>query len=237
MGLYYNLLTSQLQPYGGIISLMQYDGELFNGMVVPEGVDKNRVIDTIMQKYGNTPLYHEDPEYMKYYIPVWSQRNLVAWTKLYATTTVEYNPIENVDEYYSQTDKRDISRTEDRSGASNTKSDGTTDVDGTITGNTTNEHDVSAENASDYQPDSKDTGTESTTSSQNTTNNIETDTTSSENRSEDVTDTFTTEHHRHGNIGVMTTQHMLEEERRVSTFTIEDAIADSFCDTFCLLFW
>ena len=66
MSLYRNLLTSQLMPYGGIISLMQYDPSLFDGMVLPEGVDRDLVIDTIMQKYGDSPLDHEDPAYLKY---------------------------------------------------------------------------------------------------------------------------------------------------------------------------
>ena len=95
MSLYKNLLTSQLMPYGGIISLMQWDDTLFDGMVLPDGVDKDLVIDTIMQKYGDSPLDHEDPAYLKYYIPVWSKRNLDSWTKLFATLSFDYNPLEN----------------------------------------------------------------------------------------------------------------------------------------------
>lgn len=39
----------------------------------------------------------------------------------------------------------------------------------------------------------------------------------------------------HGNIGVTTTQKMIEEERRVSGFNIYDYIADSFKKRFCIL--
>ena len=41
----------------------------------------------------------------------------------------------------------------------------------------------------------------------------------------------------HGNIGVTTTQQMIEEERRVAKFNITDYIIDSFKRRFCLLIY
>ena len=229
MSLYRNLLTSQLMPYGGIISLMQYDPSLFDGMVLPEGIDKELVIDTIMQKYGDSPLDHEDPAYLKYYIPVWSKRNLDSWTKLFATLSFDYNPLENalLDETTEET------RNIDRTGTASTENSGTTGVDNTINGSTTAEHLVSAENASDYQPDNRDTGTDQTTSEQTTTVNQTTDTNSTENTTENVKTTY----NRHGSIGVVTPQNMIQQEREVDKFVIYDYIADSFRDAFCLLLY
>lgn len=217
MSLFKNLLTSQLMPYGGIISLMQWDGTLFDGMVLPVGVDRNLVIDTIMQKYGDSPLDHEDPAYLKYYIPVWSKRNLDSWTKLFATLSFDYNPLENalLDETTEET------RNIDRTGTASMENSGTTGV------NKTAEHLVSAENVSDYQPDSRDTGTEQTTAAQTT------DTDSTENTQETVKTTY----NRHGSIGVVTPQNMIQQEREVDKFVIYDYIADSFRDAFCLLLY
>lgn len=217
MSLFKNLLTSQLMPYGGIISLMQWDGTLFDGMVLPAGVDRNLVIDTIMQKYGDSPLDHEDPAYLKYYIPVWSKRNLDSWTKLFATLSFDYNPLENalLDETTEET------RNIDRTGTASMENSGTTGV------NKTAEHLVSAENASDYQPDNRDTGTEQTTAAQTT------DTDSTENTQETVKTTY----NRHGSIGVVTPQNMIQQEREVDKFVIYDYIADSFRDAFCLLLY
>ena len=237
MSLYQNLLTSQLMPYGGIISLMQWDDTLFDGMVLPEGVDKDLVIDTIMQKYGDSPLDHEDPAYLKYYIPVWSKRNLDSWTKLFATLSFDYNPLENalLDETTEET--RNIDRKQDRTGTASTENSGTTGVDNTINGNTTAEHLVSAENASDYQPDNKDMGTDQTTSEQTTTVNQTTDTDSTENTTEQTAETVKTIYNRHGSIGVVTPQNMIQQEREVDKFVIYDYIADSFRDAFCLLLY
>ena len=225
MSLFRNMLTSQLMPYGGIISLMQWDNTLFDGMVLPDGVDKDLVIDTIMQKYGDSPLDHEDPAYIKYYIPVWSKRNLDSWTKLFATLSFVYNPLENVllDETTEET--RNIDRKQDRTGTASTENSGTTGV------NKTAEHLVSAENASDYQPDNRDTGTEQTTINQAT------GTDSTENTAEQTAETVKSTYNRHGSIGVVTPQNMIQQEREVDKFVIYDYIADSFRDAFCLLLY
>ena len=225
MSLFRNLLTSQLMPYGGIISLMQYDPSLFDGMVLPKGVDKDLVIDTIMQKYGDSPLDHEDPAYLKYYIPVWSKRNLDSWTKLFATLSFNYNPLENalLDETTEET--RSIDRNQDRTGTASMQNSGTTGV------NKTAEHLVSAENASDYQPDNRDTGTEQTTINQAT------GTDSTENTTEQTAETVKSTYNRHGSIGVVTPQNMIQQEREVDKFVIYDYIADSFRDAFCLLLY
>lgn len=225
MSLFRNLLTSQLMPYGGIISLMQWDSTLFDGMVLPEGVDKELVIDTIMQKYGDSPLDHEDPAYLKYYIPVWSKRNLDSWKKLFATLSFVYNPLENamLDETTEET--RNIDRKQDRTGTASTENSGTTGV------NKTAEHLVSAENASDYQPDNRDTGTEQTTINQAT------GTDSTENTTEQTAETVKSTYNRHGSIGVITPQNMIQQEREVDKFVIYDYIADSFRDAFCLLLY
>lgn len=225
MSLFRNMLTSQLMPYGGIISLMQWDNTLFDGMVLPDGVDKDLVIDTIMQKYGDSPLDHEDPAYIKYYIPVWSKRNLDSWTKLFATLSFVYNPLENalLDETTEET--RNIDRKQDRTGTASTENSGTTGV------NKTAEHLVSAENASDYQPDNRDTGTEQTTINQAT------GTDSTENTAEQTAETVKSTYNRHGSIGVVTPQNMIQQEREVDKFVIYDYIADSFRDAFCLLLY
>lgn len=225
MSLYRSLLTSQLMPYGGIISLMQYDPSLFDGMVLPNGVDKDLVIDTIMQKYGDSPLDHEDPAYLKYYIPVWSKRNLDSWTKLFATLSFDYNPLENALLNETTEETRNIDRKQDQTGTASMQNSGTTGVDKTA------EHLVSAENASDYQPDNRDTGTEQTTVNQTT------GTDSTENTTEQTAETVKSTYNRHGSIGVVTPQNMIQQEREVDKFVIYDYIADSFRDAFCLLLY
>lgn len=209
------LLRSQLDIQQGIVSLLAWDKSLFSGLVLPEGVDPELAVDTIVQLCGHTPLAHPDPEYLAWYIPRWSKRRLPIWSKLYATTKLTYDPIENYDRKSEYTDT--TSRTLDRRGAG-------TDTR-TQTGSNESEDKVSADNASTYQPDSLTTGSDSTEMSGASTQTLS-----------DQEDTaFTHTERTHGNIGVTTTQQMIEEERRVVEFDIYAYIAADFKADFCLL--
>lgn len=89
---------------------------------------------------------------------------------------------------------------------------------GEASSSATDEATVSADNASDYQPDSKNLGsTDSTTTG---------------------TDNNTHTAHLYGNIGVTTSQQMLESELELrSNYGIYDMIAASFMTEFCMLIY
>lgn len=224
-----NLIVSQMGPGGGIVDLLRWDPDLFTGMTVPDGIDLDGCINAIVKKHGEAPLAHPDPDYMAHYIPLWSAKNQTVWTKMLATITVEYNPIENYDRMEDWTDT--TAETRNQTGTVDETGSDTLSGSTESTGNT--EHLVSAENASDYQPDSKDTDSQTATNSQNSEREAKTETSMDDTRNENVTRTG----RAHGNIGVTTTQQMLEEERRIVQFTMEDFIADSFKEEFCLMVW
>mgnify|MGYP006887188957 CR=1 FL=1 len=249
-----NFLSNVLHPTGSTIDLLEADGDLFSNMVLPDGVDRDLVIETILEKYGMQSLMRPDPSYMKKHIGVWSRRHLLTWTKLYDTLNLKYNPIDNTDKYEDYTDTRTTSRTTAGTSALNAKDTTSLDTSGTDartenekTGTTRNEsvkHDVSAENASDYQADARDTtsaninensensveGTTSTKSS-GTTSATSNGTT---NETEDYTDTFNHTLHTHGNIGVTTTQQMIEAEREIVRYNLVEEIATDYQTAFCL---
>lgn len=220
-----NLISDERQSRAGVSALLVWDPNLFDGMILPAGVESDLVVSEILNLAAYTPLLHPDPELMKYLIPLWSRKNITVWEKLKATTEFEYNPIENYDRNESYQESRTVSReaTSTDSGNSNVvlKSEDAGD----------NENMVSAENESNYQPDNKTVSTNS-----NTTN---TDTTSSANNKTSAKDTdiYTRTSNVHGNIGVTTTQQMIEEERKIVNFTIYKAIATSFVENFCLTVW
>lgn len=209
------LLHSQLDIQQGIVSLLAWDKSLFSGLVLPDGVDPELTVDTIVQLCGHTPLAHPDPEYLAWYIPRWSKRRLPIWSKLYATTELKYDPIENYDRRseYTDTTGRKLDR---RGGGSDSR---------TQASNSENEEKVSADNASTYQPDNLTTGSDTTTMTGFSTQTL----------SDQEDTTFTHKERTHGNIGVTTTQQMIEEERRVAEFDIYAYIAEDFKVDFCLL--
>lgn len=168
---------------GGIRALVDFDNTLFNDMVLPEDVEPEDVVDHILYKYGDTPLFCPDPEVVKFYIGRWSKRRLPLWERYKAAIEAEYDPIEN----YNRTDEGTL----------------------TFTPLTTMERKISADNATDYQPDTKDI--------------------------RGGYDTTGTNFNSHGNIGVTTSQQMLESELDlIPRLDLIDYIADDFRAEFCL---
>ena len=108
---------------GGIRAILDYDNTVFDDMILPQGVDLSEVVDRIIFKYGDTPLYVPDPAVIKFYIGRWSKRRLTLWERFKKAIEAEYDPLENYD------------RREE--------------------GEDTTEALISADNASDYQPDAK----------------------------------------------------------------------------------
>lgn len=269
-----NLLSNQLHATGSTIDLMIAEPDLFVNLKLPDGLNRDTVIDTIVERHGMTTLVHPDPDWMKYFIGVWSARRVIGWRKLYETTVVEYNPIENYDRKEDVTDTR-TTDTASRdvmkgttTGSSTGKQKGKTDTsvseenenDSTTTNSqdttreSENKGDVSAENAEDYQSDSRTTengkenvnGTTTVSalgsSSQDSNQTTESETSNTSNGTSEQTsngtvntsETYTHTNRTHGNIGVVTTQQMLESERELVRYSLIEEIADDYCDAFCL---
>lgn len=233
-----NFISNQLHPTGSTIDLLEADENLFSNMVVPEGIDREEVIDTIIEKYGMQTLFRPDPDYMKKHIGVWSKRKLLTWTKLYNTLHLEYNPIDNTDKYEDYVDTRETTREtsgENALTASGTDSRTENETAGTSRTETV-DHDVSAENASDYQADTRDTTSADTDETRKNTasgsNSTKSNGTNSE--TETYTDTFKHTLHTHGNIGVTTTQQMIEAERECVRYNLYEEIANDYQMAFCL---
>lgn len=233
---------------------MLFDSTLFDGLQLPDGVDKKLVVNCILERHGDTALANPDPEWMKHYISTWSARRLSIWKKLDATLHLEYNPIENYDRKEDIEEKRLIGKTS--SGSTNStnseklseSTSGTSSEETSETGteDTTGEskRDVSAENATDYQPDTKDTNTITVGRKTDGTASTETSQESNSDRSnlmaaetsgeENTTDTFTHSNRTHGNIGVTTSQQMIQSERDLVRYSLIEEIAEDYRDAFCL---
>ena len=93
-------------------------------------------------------------------------------------------------------------------------------------GSSNTEHQVSAENVYTYQPDNKDSANDNVS--------VRRTTDTSGNVGEAGTDSFTHSNHTHGNIGVTTSQQMIEAQRSVVRYSLIDEIAADYRDAFCL---
>ena len=210
------------------------DIDIFDGLLLPEDspLDRDTLINTIMEKNGlNIPMY-ADVNVMRSAINIWSARNQYTFIHIGKIFNAEYSPIENTDKYdtVSTIRNRDLN---DNTKIDNTKKESIT-TNGTANNNTNNTstnsgtdtttitEEVSAYNSSDYQPDTQttnelvhghiisDNGSSNTKTTQATDSKIINDSTN--NKVVDEDEKTITEQHLHGNIGVTTNTQLQTEE-------------------------
>lgn len=286
-----------------IITMYNYDPTIFDNLVLPEELDKELALDNIMLELGELELLYNDPNMMKFAIGRWSAKELKKWKDLYATTVLDYNPIENYNrtDDFTDTENRDLTKgntqtrnltgsnneTRDLAGTDNETRDlagtsletrdlttgvtGTTDTtDNDVQGGTNSrKKEVAAYNTTDLatqdietetlgatnnktvHTETTQTGTDSgtvdtATTDTGTVGKTTTDTGTVNTATSDTgtitdagTDSGTVELKKvgnsKGNIGVTTTQQMIEQERKVVEFNIYDYITESFKKRFCIL--
>ena len=200
---------------GGVRALLAYDNTLFDNFTAPtdpEGnpVDLDLIINRILYKYGDSPLFTPDPAVMKFYIGQWSERRQPLWNRFYKAVLEEYDPISNYDRTEKTTDYLTHGHTV------------TTDDD--LTAGTSVENQISADNASTYQPDSKaiNSGKDQRDISEKHTG----------------TDKRDYDSHVYGNIGVTTSQQMLQSELDIiPELDLVEFIADDFHSEFNLMMY
>ena len=200
-----------------IMGLYEYDNTLFQGLQLPEGLNKDAVVNEILLQCAELEILYQNINTMKLAITTWSIANMYTWQKLYDTMVVEYDPIWNVDANVTETITGSENRDIDRTGSgSNNESINLTDTEA-----------VKGFNSDTWADSHKNTrgGTDNTSLS------------SSEVINDDVSRTETRTERRTGNIGVTTTQQMLEQERQIAEFNIINYIAQSFKQRFCLLIY
>ena len=231
-----------MQATMSLYGLYQYDNALLDGLkaAVPAGVDADNVADTLLLESAGLEILYSNPVFMKAAITVWANEKRDIWQKLYDTTMLEYNPIDNYDRY--ETSTREITGTGETGSTSSTVVDGTTGNTETVEYSGTNSGTNSVTNSntsydsdtlkvtgkSDTTGSNTDTRTTETTSSSDT-DSTTTDTTSGTSEFSN-TDSFTS--HIHGNIGVTTAMKMIEEQRDVVQFCLTEFICNEFLDKF-----
>ena len=224
------MITNQQIASTGLLDLLYYDDTIMDNFTVPDGIDRRLALDTIYQRCGLTPLYHPDPAWLKFYVGRWCSKNAKTWEELYKTTIQDYNPIYNYDRTEETTDTRSGTRKLSEDTSSNTKQNGDTSV--TDTSSDSSEHTLSADNSDSYEPGYKDVSSRQDTQASESNNRV--DVTGDRAVDETTGETYSHKLRAYGNIGVTTTQEMLEAQRKVVRYNIYDEIANSFKDEFCL---
>ena len=190
--------------------MQSQNDDLFSKMNLPVGIDKDTLIDNILLRAGEFEVVYSNPFFYQNAIGVWSAKHKKTFEKWIDALSIEYNPVENYDRMEEWEDK------------SNGNSTGETK--GNTSLNSINENKVSAFDSDLYQPDSYNSNISNGNDNSNTKTN-------SSNNSKHVGRV-------HGNIGVTTTQQMLQSELSLAEWNVYEHITDLFIEEFCIaIYW
>lgn len=211
----------------GLNNFLEYqENDLFSKMIIPAGIDRDVLINNILFTAGENELLYPDASFMIDAIGMWSKKWYRTFEKWIEVLSMEYNPIENYDRKESWSDSTSSSEQNSLSSSESTSASSSDSSQGSTSALT----DISAFNSSDMVDD---------TSASERNNNIATSNSSS-NNIKSALDTFDklglNQHDGrvHGNIGVTTTQQMIQSEIELDRFNIYDEIAIIFVREFCL---
>ena len=214
-----------------LIGMYNYDNTIFDYLTLPEGIDKETLVDNILIKSGDFEIIYPDRDFLKMSIGAWSRKWQPTFERWQNVLSIEYDPLENYDRQETWTDNRTMAGTASgqTSGTGSGTSSGTTS--GTTGSTTTNK--VSAYDSGNILTTKDQTevsGTDSTTNS----GQSSTQTSGSHSDTHNDSDNLTHSGRVHGNIGVTTSQMMLTSELELGYWNIYEKITDIFLTEFVL---
>ena len=195
------------QPTLSIAGLYSFNKHLFDDMYIPESLDRDTVVASIIMETEGLEALYVDVPFMMDAIKYWSITMRHKWDKLVASMNFEYNPIWNKDGVRTHTEEENKSSERDETVADSTASTSNNFGAGfnTTSGLTNRERDT-VQNSGQVKTD--DDLKEST-----------------KRESKDI---------EQGNIGVTSTQQLIKEEREVADINIYSIIAKDFKHKFCI---
>lgn len=190
------------------MGLYNYDNTIFDGFVLPDGLDRDSILEQILIRCADLEILYPNPDIMKVAIQSWSKLRLDSWNKMKTALEAEYNAIHNYDRMEEYKDNV----------LENSTSEGSLQNNG---------KDVSNQYVSGYN------ASEGLTNSSK--NEVSYDNGNTTHGS--VSNDKTVEHsaHMYGNIGVTTSQQMIDSELELRKQDINNIIINEFRYEFCLL--
>ena len=228
--------SSKITLIGFTRWMEQHNTDLFQNMLLPQGIDKDILCNNILMQGGEFEVMFSDPYMLQASIGYWCRKHYRTFDKWIKALNIDYEPLYNYDRYEKWTDTGENIRTGSRSNSASAEDLQTNDLtrtddleqvtDGTI------ENLRSAMDSAAYQPhdESNDDTTVTNTGTVTDTGTIRHDISSDLEASERETGNSSGIHdgHLYGNIGVVTSQKMLEEELNISRWNIYEKITDIF---------
>lgn len=200
-----------MQPGITLLSMISWNSSILDNLHIPDGLsDKKEAIQIdLIDECGELPLTVTNPKQFEILLDKWSSIQLDKWNRMQSAMELEYNPIENYD------------RQEDL------KSTRTPNLTNTYTDKNANANTNTLKNYKNGYNSTSQVMSDSSESISGT--NIETSNKST------GTEQIVGDNHIHGNIGVTTSQQMLQSELDIAKNLVAEIIVDDFKNKFCIV--
>ena len=200
---------------------------IFSLLQLPAGIDKETVTNNILLESMDFEAVYTDPDFLRDAIAIWGKTNYHTFEKWYQAQQIEYDPLNNYDRYEEWTDKGTEGRktTNGQTGRSESNNNELNTSQGT------QDHYVNPYDTNQLTEDEQ--AKSLTTDNINGTQviNSQIDTTGTE----DGTTSGDHKGHMWGNIGVTTSQQMLQAEYDIAEWNLVQHITDMFMQRFCIM--
>ncbi len=218
-----------------LLGMYNWNDTLFSEMTFPDDfqtTDKENFIKNVVLECAELEVLYTDWDFLKFAINTWSSKEVFTWNRLYAAMVAEYDPIEN----YNRNENTTVTNSgKDVSQASGNDTDARSGYDSTVGSGTDTDtsYRTSFENNTFAATDKLEMAKGATQ-----TNNYNSTLTHTNGRKDEFTHghKITSIGNIHGNIGVTTSQQMLESELEVvPKLNLINTMIESFKNLFCLL--
>ena len=196
--------------------MMQIDSTILDGLQIPQGLDRDTLKDNLVLECAELEVLYADAEFFKVAVSVWSAKQVKYWARVLNAERANYNPIENYDRMEQWTDNASGSKNVSSKSSSSGTAQNSSSVLDKVAGYNSEELTKRGQSDSGGITQTNDTATGSGT--------------------EERADSLTHSGRVHGNIGVTTSQQMLEQELELAPKLITyNIIIQDFKQRFCLL--
>jgi hypothetical protein len=204
------MASSKLTLLSFNVFMLNMNDDLFKNLELPEALDKSTLTNNILLRGGEFEVAYSDPTAMQSLIGIWSDKMQPTFERWVNALSIDYAPLENYDRHESWHDETEGSGSSDSSGSANTTTSDTSELQ------------KSAYDQSAYSPYEKtiNGGTVGTTTSDGTETSMSND--------------FQHNGRIHGNIGVTTSQQMLEQELNLGYWNVYEKITELFLQEFVI---
>lgn len=235
--------------------LYQYNNTILDNLTLPTGMDADNLKQNLLVETAGLSILYPDPDFLKTVIGLWSAERQDVWQKLYNTTVLQYDPIQNYDRTEETEEVNDGVSVRSNEQKRDATSDGVTTRDSDQTrsrseaGNTAGTSETvnsnTAYNSNTFSDTAKAQSSGSNSNSSSSSENVAENGNESmasrasenvnESGNESRSDRRNFKSRVFGNIGVTTSQQMIMSEREVAEFCMTEYVINDFIQRFCVM--